>query len=271
VTGQPPERPPQPSAPAGPPLPGAPAAAPPAAQRVRLPIHRVWATYALLGLITAVFLAQLASQQLTGTDWVLILGAKDNASIAHGEVWRLLTAIFIHIGLLHYGFNAYALYNIGREVEAFSGPLRMLLLFFFSGLAGTVFSLIFNRSPSVGASGAIFGLIGALGVFLYRHRRLFGERGRRGLQQVIFIALINFVIGLQGSIDNWGHLGGLLGGLALSAVVGPLWAVRLDPQLGGGPRAEDQRPLTPLRWAGVLLLSAGLAVLTGLGVFLAGR
>ncbi len=263
--------PPQPPAPAGPPPPEAPVSAPPAALRVRLPVHRVWATYVLLGAITAVFLAQLASQQLTGTDWVLALGAKDNAAIAQGEVWRLLTAVFIHISLLHYGFNAYALYNLGREVEAFSGPLRLALLFFFSGLSGSVFSLIFNRLPAVGASGAIFGLIGALGVFLYRHRRLFGERGRRGLQQVIFIALINFVLGLQGSIDNWGHLGGLVGGLALSAVIGPLWAVRWDAQPGGGALAEDQRPLTPLRWAGVLLLGAGLALLVGLGMGLAGR
>jgi hypothetical protein len=70
---------------------------------------------------------------------------------------------------------------------------------------------------------ALLALIGL--VFVYRHRQLFGERGRRGLQQIIMIALINLAIGLQGNIDNWAHLGGLLGGLALSWALGPAWRV----------------------------------------------
>ena len=115
----------------------------------------------------------------------------------------------------------------------------------------------------MGASGAIFGLIGAQGVFLYRHRQLFGERGRRGLQQVIFIALINFFIGLQGNIDNWAHLGGLLGGLALSWVLGPAWRVEPAPLAPGQLVVVDQPVETSTRgllFAGLWVLLAALTV-----------
>jgi rhomboid protease GluP len=240
--------------------------------RLRLPSHRVWVTYVLLGLLAVVFLAQLAFDQLGLRDLVLALGAKENTLIAHGEYWRLLTAVFIHASLLHFGFNAYALYNLGREVERFSGPVRMALIFLFSGLSGTVFSLIFNPSPSVGASGAIFGLIGAMGVFLYRHRRILGDGGRRALQNLILIALVNFAIGLQGRIDNWAHLGGLLGGVALCWVIGPYWELRPDPAAGGvAASAYDRQPLAGARWAAVLMLWAALILLAGLGVALASR
>jgi len=73
-----------------------------------------------------------------------------------------LTAVFVHASVLHFAFNAYALYILGRDVEAFNGPVRFSLVFLLAGLSGSVSSLVFNRFPSVGASGAIFGLIGAL-------------------------------------------------------------------------------------------------------------
>lgn len=200
---------------------------PPQPRRVRLPLHKPVVTYVLLGLISLVFVGQLGSQQLLGQDLFLLYGAKINALIALGQYWRLVTPIFLHGSLLHFFFNMYALYNLGREAEAFMGPARFTLLFFYAGVAGTVLSLLLTPNPSVGASGAIFGLIGAQGVFFYRHRQLFGENARRGLQQIVFIALINLAIGLQGNIDNWGHLGGLIGGVALAFVLGPAW--RLEP------------------------------------------
>jgi len=239
-------------APSGPAQPYAPPATPrPVA--VRLPFGKARMTYVFLGLITLAFLGQLASRQFLGEDLIQDYGAKVNSLIAQGEYWRLLTPIFVHASVLHFGFNAYALYILGRDVEAFNGPLRFSLLFLLAGLSGSVFSLVFNPSPSVGASGAIFGLIGALVVFLYRHRKLFGERGRRNLQSIVVIALINLAIGLQGGIDNWAHLGGLIGGLALGWAIGPVWAVRQETILGGQPVVEDQRPMGPVQWAVALL------------------
>lgn len=257
MSGWPPAPSPEPARPAEP--------APPAApqpQRVRLPLHRPLVTYFLLGLISLVFVGQLASEQLLGGDWFIALGAKINERLAAGEYWRLVTPIFLHGGLLHFFFNMYALYNLGREVEAFMGAARFTLLFFYAGVMGTVFSLLFTPNPSVGASGAIFGLIAAQGVFLYRHRQLFGERGRRGLQQVVFIALINLAIGLQGNIDNWAHLGGLLGGLAVSWVLGPAWKVEPAPAAPGALTVVDQQGQTPTRGLMFAGLWVALAVLT---------
>jgi rhomboid protease GluP len=248
-------------APSGPALSFPPSTTAPRPVSVRLPFGPVRMTYVFLGLITLVFVGQLASTQFLGEDYVLYLGAKVNSLIAQGEYWRLLTPIFVHASVLHFGFNAYALYILGRDVEAFTGPLRFSLLFLLAGLSGTVCSLVFNTSPSVGASGAIFGLIGALVVFLYRHRKLFGERGRRNLQSIVVIALINLALGLQGGIDNWGHLGGLIGGLALGWAIGPVWAVRQETLLGGQPVVEDQRPLGPAQWAVALLFLLAMMVI----------
>ena len=213
--------------------------------RVRLPVHRPVITYVLMGLTTLVFLGQLASEQLLGGDLLIALGAKHNASIAAGEYWRLVTPMFLHGSLLHFFFNMYALFNLGREVETFLGPWRFLLLYFYAGVAGTVFSLLFTPNPSVGASGGIFGLIGAQAVFLFRHRELFGDRARRGLRQIVFLAIINLAIGLQGNIDNWAHLGGLLGGLAGGWALAPRWTVEPSPTAPGQLIVINQPDVLP--------------------------
>jgi hypothetical protein len=167
---------------------------------VRLPLQPVRVTYIVLVLIGLTFAAQFFFETFRGTDPIIDFGAKENFSIAHGELWRLFTAIFIHGSVLHVLFNVYALYNLGREVETFYGTLRFSLLFLIAGLSGSVTSLLLNPHPAIGASGAIFGLIGAEGVFLYRNRRLLGERGRRG-QNVIFIPS-STRHRLAGRIDN---------------------------------------------------------------------
>src|SRR5205085_3346311 len=98
-------------------------------------------------------------------------------------------------------------------------------------------------------------------VFLYRHRKLFGERGRRNLQSIIIIALINLAIGLQGGIDNWAHLGGLVGGLVLGWAIGPVWGLRQETVLGGQPVVEDTRPMGAVQWALALAFLLGLMVI----------
>jgi rhomboid protease GluP len=241
---------------------------PPPQVRVRLPFQPVRVTYGLLVLIGLTFAAQFGSNMLFGSDVIIGLGAKVNSSIANGELWRLFTPIFIHVNVLHLLFNAYALYILGREVETFYGALRFSLVFLIAGLSGSVMSLLLNPYPAVGASGAIFGLIGAEGVLLYRNRQLLGARGRRALQNVIFIAVLNLAIGLQGGIDNWAHLGGLIGGLALSWFIGPLWALRFDPGLPETPVLGDQHPLVGARWLAVVIAAGALAALTAIAITL---
>ncbi len=247
--------------------------APPPRGYARLPLDRPRVTYLLLGLIGLAFLAQLGSEALLGGDLVAVLGAKVNELIIAGEWWRLITPILVHGGLLHFFFNAYALYNLGREVEATHGPLRFTLLFLFSGVAGTALSFVMEPLPSVGASGAIFGLIGAEGVLLYRNRALLGGRARAGLRSILFIVGLNLLLGLQSNIDNWGHLGGLIGGAGLAWFIGPRWQVpevevfAADVVAVNTPvTLADRQALQGARWLALPVGLAGLLMVIAAGV-----
>lgn len=253
--------------------PGAPPSLP-LSVRLRPPRHRVWLTYALLAAIGLVFAGQVLTAPRAGDfDPFLAFGAKVNELIAQGQLWRLVTPIFLHGSLLHFFFNAYALYVLGREMEAAYGATRFLLLFFFAGMAGVVASMIFSPFPSVGASGAIFGLIGAEAVLLYRNRRLLGDRARAGLMNIALIAALNLFIGLSpGSrIDNWGHLGGLVGGLAMAWVIGPVWsfqALEAYTIFEMPVTLVDRNMLTCGRWFAAGLLWAGLGVVIAFAISL---
>jgi len=220
------------------------AGGPPVAERarpgLRLRLSRFPATFGLIGVTVGVFILQLLSTQVMGFDVILALGAKVNRAIAAGEAWRLLSPVFIHVGLLHVFVNMYSLYAIGPAVERFFGAPRMLVVYLLSGIGGVVLSLAFSLNPSVGASGAIFGLLGALGMFLFVHRRTFGRAATFQFRQIVLVALLNLGLGLVPGIDNWGHLGGLITGAALTSAFGPsfvpVWGELDQPQL------IDRRP-----------------------------
>ena len=188
-------------------------------------------------------------------------GAKINEFIiGQGEVYRLLTAMFLHGGLTHLFFNGYALYVIGLNVERVYGHARFLLIYFLGGLTGSLFSLLFSPYASVGASGALFGIFGAEMVFLYRNRKLFGSAARARLNNLLMLLALNLVIGITpgSNIDNWGHVGGLVGGLALSWLIGPIFQP-VQPTLGA--TAIDLRDTNPLEGARLFVPFAALAAL----------
>jgi rhomboid protease GluP len=178
-------------------------------------------TFILITITLIVFIGQFVSIQLLGSDQLLELGAKSRPEIQSGQIWRFFTPIFLHIGLAHIFVNMYSLYAIGPAVERFFGTPRFILTYLLAGFSGVIFSLAFSPFPSAGASGAIFGMLGALAAFLYRHRSLFGRFGRLQLRQIILVAFLNLGLGLMPGIDNWGHLGGLIAGAALSWWLGP--------------------------------------------------
>ncbi len=186
------------------------------------PIYRPYVTYSLIAACVLVFLLQLATSQLRGVDIPAQWGVKANDLIMQGQVWRLLTPIFLHGSILHIAFNMYALFYIGPTLERFYGRWRFLGLFMLAGFAGNVISFMFSKSPSLGSSTAIFGLLGAQGVLIYQNREIFGSIARRALSQVVMIAVVNLVIGLTPGIDNWGHIGGLVGGTLFAWFGGPL-------------------------------------------------
>lgn len=196
----------------------------PVRQRVRvgLPSSRPMVVYTLMAIMISVFLLQQASQFLmNGVDIPGMLGMKVNNLIIDGQLWRLITPMFLHGSILHLGFNMYALYIFGPGLERNYGHGRFLALFMLSGFAGNVLSFLFTDSPSLGSSTAIFGLLGAEAVFLYQNRQVYGQVAQRALMNIALIAAINFMIGLSPGIDNWGHLGGLLGGVLFAWSAGP--------------------------------------------------
>lgn len=156
------------------------------------------------------------------TKALLVFGARFTPAISAGEPWRLISCVFLHGDMMHLGLNMVALFGLGRICEAVYGPARLSWLLLVSGVSGSVLSMYGGTPLSVGASGAVFGLLGAGVVFglRYRHylegplKKVFG----RGLMPWV---ILNISIGLfVPQIDNLGHLGGLAGGAVMALILG---------------------------------------------------
>ncbi len=169
------------------------------------------AVMAIIGIDVFVYLLQI----LVGREVVQTL-ALSPSLIAAGEWWRLLTPMLVHGGPLHLFLNMYILYIYGPHVEQAFGTVRFVLMFLIAGFMGSAFSYAFPPDQaSVGASGAIFGVVGVLVVYLFNRRRSrFMAAYLRGMG---FFVIANLVLGfLPGlNIDNFAHIGGLVGGVLL--------------------------------------------------------
>jgi rhomboid protease GluP len=212
--------------------------------QLAVPYSKPYATYILIGVTIFVYLLQIAGVYLLNLDVATAFGIKYNDFIRQGQVWRLITPVFLHdpvlpYGLLHIGFNMYALYLFGRGIEARFGHGRFLLLYFLSGFAGNVFSFLLTPDPSLGASTAVFGLLAAEAVFIIQNRQVLGNAASRALMNLFVIAAINLFLGFTTpGVDNFGHLGGILGGVQFTWFGGPQWKVEgLYPSL----RLIDER------------------------------
>ena len=217
-------------------------------------------TYSIIGITVFIYILQLLSEYALGNDILVLYGARINEAIRAGELWRFLTPALLHGSLPHIAFNMYALLSFGTSLERYFGHGRFFLLYVLSAFAGNVASFLFSPGYSVGASTAIFGLLGAEAVFLIQNRKAFPGQFRSAIGNIIFIAAINlFIIGSLPGIDNWGHVGGLVGGLMFTSFAGPLWEVE-----GVYPAVQlvDKRsPLGVIVGAAmVILIFGGLAV-----------
>ncbi len=237
--------------------------------RVTLPTARPYMTYSLIGITTVVYLLQLASQSLFGTDLPAALGAKANDLIRAGQLWRLLTPILLHASIPHIGFNMYALWLFGVGLERHFGRWRFLLLYLLGGFTGNVLSFLLSSGLSVGASTAIFGLVGAEGIFLLQNRKLFSNQFGSAIGNVIFVVAVNLALGVvTPGIDNWGHVGGLLGGLIFTWFAGPLWQVRETVQPGEMAPAlhlvDEREPRMVITGAAAVILIFGVIAVIGM-------
>ena len=238
--------------------------------RVAVPQSAPYVTYAIIGVTVTFYILQMVSVAVLGypttygnIDWLELFGARINDFIKAGQVWRLLTPALLHGSIPHIFFNMYALFSLGTSLERYFGRGRFLTLYVLGAFAGNVTSFLFTDGYSVGASTAIFGLIGAEGVFLYQNRKLFADRFRSAIGNVIFIAAINlFVIGSLPGIDNWGHIGGLIGGLMFTWFAGPVWAV--ESNLFGYSLVDKRPARDVITGAAVVMLIFGALTLWGL-------
>jgi len=236
---------------------------------VPLPFSVPVVTYVILGLTVLIYLLQLGSvayfgKVYHGLDWLELYGARVNDLIRQGQLWRFFTPVLLHANVPHILFNMYALYSIGSGLERYFGHGRFLALYLLGAFSGNVLSfLLMNDSSfSVGASTAIFGLIGAEGVFLYQNRRLLGAQARRAIGNIVFLIALNLVIGLAPGIDMFGHIGGLLGGLIFSWFAGPRWKVEgIYPTF----QLVDERELRDVLFgAGLVMLLFGILAIWGI-------
>jgi rhomboid protease GluP len=243
--------------------------------RVSLPTSVPYVTYAIVGITGLVYLLQMASvavygyaEAAAGLDWLEAYGARINDLIRAGELWRFMTPILLHASITHILFNMYALIVFGVGLERHFGHGRFLLLYLLGGFAGNVLSFLLSNGYSVGASTSIFGLVGAEGVFLYQNRGLFGKQFGRAIGNVIFVVAVNLMLGLTPGIDNWGHVGGLLGGLVFTWFAGPVWEVQQTPPIFGtvpGAYLADRREAREvLTGAAVVVLIFGALAAWGM-------
>ena len=150
------------------------------------------------------------------------LGAKVNSKIAAGQVWRLVTPVVLHGGLMHLAVNCMSLNTLGPAVEKSFGKEQFWAVYLASAIGGNALSYRFCPNDAVGASSSIFGLVGAMGVYLQRHNDLFGDRGQRMLESLLGSVAVNAAFGMMSKrIDNYAHLGGFLAGGAVAFTCGP--------------------------------------------------
>lgn len=227
--------------------------------RITLPTVQPILTYIILGIIGVIYLygnsLGALQSQLFMLDW-----AKINERILYdGEYYRLFTSIFFHLDMMHILFNGYALYLFGRDVESLFGHVRFALIYVLGGITASLASLLYTDAVSIGASGAIFAIFSAMGVYLHRHRHLYGDGAQRRLSQMGILALINIGFGLlpDANIDNAAHIGGLVGGFILAWFICPEFEVQRDLIQPGGVRIVDVN--TPNKWMfAPILFAAGI-------------
>jgi rhomboid protease GluP len=194
-------------------------------------VFRMKKPFVTIGLITLNVLVYIISA-IYSLDVVGTIGGLYAPAVRAGQVYRLLTAAFIHANLIHLFFNMYSLYILGSQLESFYGSVKYLIIYLFSAVMGSLLSMSFlGDAWSIGASGAIFGLFGSLLYFGYHYRVYLGNALK---SQIIPIILLNLVIGSTiNSIDQFAHIGGLIGGAIMSMAVGIKYKTSRSDQING--------------------------------------
>ncbi|MEO5951747.1 MAG: rhomboid family intramembrane serine protease [Chloroflexia bacterium] len=224
---------------------------------MRIPSEKPIATQIILGLLVAVFVLGSVSPQLN--IWFTNHGSLLRKPMLIGEWWRLITATFLHDGIVHIALNGFSLYMIGIEVEALFGRAQFIAIYAISGLAGSVAFFLFEEAPGLGASGAIFGVFGALVVYYALNRSLFGAFGRKNFNVILIVLVGNIAFGYLinttgiASVGNEAHIGGLIAGAAVGFVLCPRYI--LGKWRNPIVREIENINTGPLPWVATILIA----------------
>ena len=191
-----------------------------------------YVTYILIALNIIMFVMMYIFGNGSNNVATLIkFGANYRGTIAYKEFYRLITCAFLHIGIVHLLFNCYALYIIGPQLESYFGKIKYLIIYLGSAITASLMSIIFSDSISAGASGALFGLFGALLFFGYHYRVYLGSVLK---SQIIPLIVFNLLFGFTVSgIDNAAHIGGLIGGYLLAMAAGIKYRSKMNDKIHG--------------------------------------
>lgn len=185
-------------------------------------------TYALIIINIVVFILSLLNESIVDDFCVWNIGV-----VKYHEYYRIITGTFLHAGLMHIAFNMYALYILGKQMESFLGKWKFLIVYIISGIFGSLLTLAIHGEnfAAVGASGAIFGLLGSLLCFGYHYRVYLGTVIQN---QIIPLLVFNLAIGLMiPGIDIFGHIGGLIGGYLATMAVGVPYKGNTQERING--------------------------------------
>ena len=173
-------------------------------------------TYTIIAINVFIFLFTIL---FNASDFVVGLLSNYGPYIREGQYYRLLTSEFVHVNILHILCNMYALYIIGSQVENYFGKIKYIIIYITSAITASLLSMLLNmNTASIGASGAIFGLMGALLYFGINYRVYLGTALTKEILPVI---ILNLLLGFTLSgVDNFAHLGGLIGGFLTTMAVG---------------------------------------------------
>lgn len=207
------------------------------------------------------------------------LGAKVSTKIISGQLWRLVTAAFLHVNWRHLMFNSYALYALGSAAEILYGGAAFLSIYISGAIGGNLASLLASTTssrPSVGSSGAVFALIAAMCVHLERNRRPIGPVARENLRLIALATALNLAGGwLMPSVDGWAHFGGCLFGFLMGIRLVPRVILHRSAESGVVTYVEVRRKqrrsalmaaLVAAAVAAIIAMVAGLHVGTWQGV-----
>lgn len=180
---------------------------------------KIIVTYAIMTIcVVLFFLTYIFGEGSLDSYTLFKFGAVYSPAIKLGEIWRLVTGTFLHAGIIHLFTNMYSLYLIGTQLENFVGKKKFVLIYLVSAISGSLMSSVFSEAISVGASGAIFGLLGSMLYFGYHYRLYLGNVLKT---QIVPVILLNLFLGFTLSgIDNAAHIGGLIGGYLATMAVG---------------------------------------------------